>query len=150
MAASLKLKVQILASFCPRNFGGTRSICQQLSFTFTLVAGKCSEAYHPRRARQEEQGASLAAALAGLPAARLADSSAYVRRVLHVPAGRRALLVNGQLVGPLGVEEPFGEDDLALLEKFTTSSYAAQAGDQAADSRTGRARRSVSRRTGRT
>ena len=70
--------------------------------------------------------AALTAALTTLPASRLADCATYVRRVLHVPAGARALLVNGQLVGPLRAGEPFGEDDFALLEKFTSSSYAGQ------------------------
>ncbi|XP_043227369.1 UDP-glucose:glycoprotein glucosyltransferase 1-like isoform X2 [Amphibalanus amphitrite] len=93
-----------------------------MKYLLALTAGKAE----PETILTEDQKTALADALSSLPAAHLADCVTYVRRVLHVPAGARALVVNGQLVGPLRADEPFGEDDFALLEKFTTSSYAGQ------------------------
>ncbi|XP_037075354.1 LOW QUALITY PROTEIN: UDP-glucose:glycoprotein glucosyltransferase 1-like [Pollicipes pollicipes] len=80
----------------------------------------------PEAALSAEDASALSSALASLGPDALNLWATYVRRVLHVPGGRRALVVNGQMVGPLEPGEAFGEDDFALLEKYTSNSYAGQ------------------------
>jgi hypothetical protein len=47
----------------------------------------------------------------------------YCRHVLNVPAGGRAIVTNGRILGPLEETEKFTLDDFALLERFSLNSY---------------------------
>lgn len=47
----------------------------------------------------------------------------YCRNVLNVPAGGRAIVTNGRIVGPLEETEKFILDDFSLLERYSMSSY---------------------------
>jgi len=47
----------------------------------------------------------------------------YCRHVLNVPAGGRAIVTNGRILGPLEETEKFTLDDFSLLERFSLNSY---------------------------
>ncbi|XP_033331398.1 UDP-glucose-glycoprotein glucosyltransferase isoform X1 [Megalopta genalis] len=47
----------------------------------------------------------------------------YVKAVLNMEAGARAIVCNGRLVGPFDDNEGFTSEDLSLLERFSHSSY---------------------------
>lgn len=47
----------------------------------------------------------------------------YCRHVLNVPAGARAIVTNGRILGPLEQTEKFTLDDFSLLERFSMNSY---------------------------
>lgn len=47
----------------------------------------------------------------------------YCRRVLNVPAGGRAVVTNGRILGPLEETEKFTMDDFSLLERYSMNSY---------------------------
>lgn len=47
----------------------------------------------------------------------------YCRHVLNVPAGGRAIVTNGRILGPLEQTEKFTLDDFSLLERFSLNSY---------------------------
>jgi hypothetical protein len=47
----------------------------------------------------------------------------YCRKVLHVPAGARAIVTNGRILGPLEQTEKFTLDDFSLLERYSMNSY---------------------------
>lgn len=47
----------------------------------------------------------------------------YCRNMLNVPAGGRAIVTNGRILGPLEETEKFTLDDFALLERFSLNSY---------------------------
>lgn len=47
----------------------------------------------------------------------------YCRRVLNVPAGGRAVVTNGRILGALEETEKFTMDDFSLLERYSVSSY---------------------------
>lgn len=47
----------------------------------------------------------------------------YCRHVLNVPAGSRAIVTNGRILGPLEETEKFTLDDFSLLERFSLNSY---------------------------
>jgi UDP-glucose:glycoprotein glucosyltransferase len=43
--------------------------------------------------------------------------------VLNVPAGSRAIVTNGRILGPLEQMEKFTLDDFSLLERYSMNSY---------------------------
>lgn len=47
----------------------------------------------------------------------------YCRHVLNIPAGGRAIVTNGRILGPLEETEKFTLDDFSLLERFSLNSY---------------------------
>jgi UDP-glucose:glycoprotein glucosyltransferase len=47
----------------------------------------------------------------------------YCRQVLNVPAGARAIVTNGKILGPLEQMEKFTLDDFSLLERYSVNSY---------------------------
>jgi UDP-glucose:glycoprotein glucosyltransferase len=47
----------------------------------------------------------------------------YCRHVLNVPAGGRAIVTNGRILGPLEETEKFMLDDFSLLERYSMNSY---------------------------
>lgn len=47
----------------------------------------------------------------------------YCRNVLNVPAGGRAIVTNGRVLGPLEETEKFILDDFSLLERYSMNSY---------------------------
>lgn len=47
----------------------------------------------------------------------------YCRQVLNVPAGARAIVTNGRILGPLEQMEKFTLDDFSLLERYSMNSY---------------------------
>lgn len=47
----------------------------------------------------------------------------YCRQVLNVPAGARAIVTNGRILGPLEQTEKFTLDDFSLLERYSMNSY---------------------------
>lgn len=47
----------------------------------------------------------------------------YCQSVLAVPAGARAVVANGRVLGPLEDSEDFTVDDFSLLERFSLSTY---------------------------
>jgi UDP-glucose:glycoprotein glucosyltransferase len=47
----------------------------------------------------------------------------YCRQVLNVPAGSRAIVTNGRILGPLEQMEKFTLDDFSLLERYSVNSY---------------------------
>lgn len=47
----------------------------------------------------------------------------YSRHMLNVPAGGRAIVTNGRVLGPLEQTEKFTLDDFSLLERYSLNSY---------------------------
>lgn len=47
--------------------------------------------------------------------------SIFVQQTLNLPAGSRAVLVNGRILGPLDEHEQFTEDDFILLDKHLST-----------------------------
>ncbi|KYM95086.1 UDP-glucose:glycoprotein glucosyltransferase, partial [Cyphomyrmex costatus] len=47
----------------------------------------------------------------------------YVKAVLNMEPGARAVLCNGRVIGPLDNNEEFINDDFSLLERFSQSTY---------------------------
>ncbi|XP_076640007.1 UDP-glucose-glycoprotein glucosyltransferase [Colletes latitarsis] len=47
----------------------------------------------------------------------------YVKTVLNLEKGTRAIVCNGRLIGPLDVDEEFTSEDFSLLERFSHNSY---------------------------
>lgn len=47
----------------------------------------------------------------------------YIKTVLNLEKGARAIVCNGQLIGPLDDDEEFTNEDFSLLERFTQSTY---------------------------
>ncbi|XP_076685306.1 UDP-glucose-glycoprotein glucosyltransferase isoform X3 [Andrena cerasifolii] len=47
----------------------------------------------------------------------------YVKTVLNLEKGSRAIICNGRLIGPLDNDEEFTSDDFSVLERFSQSSY---------------------------
>jgi UDP-glucose:glycoprotein glucosyltransferase len=47
----------------------------------------------------------------------------YCRQVLNVPAGGRAVVTNGRILGPLEQTEKFTLDDFSLLERYSMNNY---------------------------
>ncbi|XP_017891944.1 UDP-glucose:glycoprotein glucosyltransferase isoform X2 [Ceratina calcarata] len=47
----------------------------------------------------------------------------YVKSVLKLEKGVRAIVCNGRLIGPLDEDEEFTSDDFSLLERFSQSTY---------------------------
>ncbi|XP_050455971.1 UDP-glucose:glycoprotein glucosyltransferase isoform X2 [Cataglyphis hispanica] len=47
----------------------------------------------------------------------------YIKNVLNLEAGARAVLCNGRIIGPLDSGEEFTSDDFSLLERFSQSTY---------------------------
>ncbi|XP_036396338.1 UDP-glucose:glycoprotein glucosyltransferase 2 [Megalops cyprinoides] len=54
----------------------------------------------------------------------LRSQELFCRDVLKLPAGRRAVVSNGRILGPLEEEEDFSVEDFHLLEKITLSTSA--------------------------
>lgn len=50
----------------------------------------------------------------------------YVRSVLNMELGERAILCNGRIIGPLDSDEDFTNEDFSLLERFSQSTYGAK------------------------
>uniref|UniRef100_A0A1B6BXN7 UDP-glucose:glycoprotein glucosyltransferase n=1 Tax=Clastoptera arizonana TaxID=38151 RepID=A0A1B6BXN7_9HEMI len=49
--------------------------------------------------------------------------SNFVQKVLDFPAGARAVICNGRVLGPLSSDEDFTFDDFSLLERFSMSAH---------------------------
>ncbi|XP_076247159.1 UDP-glucose-glycoprotein glucosyltransferase isoform X2 [Calliopsis andreniformis] len=47
----------------------------------------------------------------------------YVKTVLNLEKGARAIVCNGRLIGPLNKDEEFTSEDFSLLERFSQSTY---------------------------
>lgn len=47
----------------------------------------------------------------------------YVKTVLNLERGMRAIVCNGRLIGPLDDGEEFTSEDFSLLERFSQSTY---------------------------
>lgn len=47
----------------------------------------------------------------------------YVKTVLKLTKGARAIVCNGRLIGPLDKHEEFTSEDFSLLERFSHSTY---------------------------
>lgn len=47
----------------------------------------------------------------------------YIKAVLNMELGTRAVLCNGRVIGPLDDNEEFTNDDFSLLERFSQSNY---------------------------
>lgn len=47
----------------------------------------------------------------------------YVKMVLNLEEGARAIICNGRLIGPLDNNEEFTSEDFSLLERFSQNSY---------------------------
>lgn len=47
----------------------------------------------------------------------------YIKTVLNLEKGARAIVCNGRLIGPLDDDEEFTNEDFSLLERFTQSTY---------------------------
>lgn len=47
----------------------------------------------------------------------------YVKTVLNMETGVRAVLCNGRIIGPLDSSEEFTSEDFSLLERFSQSTY---------------------------
>lgn len=50
----------------------------------------------------------------------------YVKNVLNLGSGARAILCNGRVIGPLDNDEEFTNEDFSLLERFSQSTYGAK------------------------
>lgn len=48
----------------------------------------------------------------------------YAQRALNLRAGQRAVVSNGQVLGPLGDGETFAQDDFGLIERLASLQYA--------------------------
>ena len=48
---------------------------------------------------------------------------AFIQKVLNIPAGARAIVTNGRILGPLEDSEKFTMDDFSLLERYSMNSY---------------------------
>lgn len=47
----------------------------------------------------------------------------YIKNVLNLETGARAVLCNGRIIGPLDSGEEFTSEDFSLLERFSQSTY---------------------------
>ncbi|PSN48119.1 UDP-glucose:glycoprotein glucosyltransferase [Blattella germanica] len=47
----------------------------------------------------------------------------YSQQVLNIPAGGKAIVTNGRILGPLEENEKFTLDDFSLLERYSMNSY---------------------------
>lgn len=47
----------------------------------------------------------------------------YIKNVLNLKTGTRAVLCNGRIIGPLDSDEEFTSEDFSLLERFSQSTY---------------------------